>query len=344
VNTDDGDATSDTTGERFTVRAKTTYAIDDRPVRQSDQTITGALEWQRETFQANDPDLVFDPSQLDKRERDLASVVLEYRQRFASGLDLQLGLRHDDNDGFKDATTYSAGLSYLFLSTDSRLHASLGTGVKNPTLFEQFGFIPDQFQGNPDLEPENSRGWDVGIEQTFAGGNAVIDLTYFDDRLEDRIATDFTMFPFSPFNEPGTSRRKGLELAGLFTISENLDVTLDYTYLDAKDADGDREVRRPRHEGSLALNYKMSNGRTRLTAAARHVADNLDIDFTAPSFGTERVKLDDYTVVDLAVAHDISPKLELFGRIDNLFDEDYQEINGYAAQPLTFFAGIRGRL
>lgn len=342
-NLNNGARTTDTTGERFTIRAKATYALDGRPVDSATQTVTAALEWERETFRANDPALVFDPSQLDKQTRDLVSAVLEYRKRFASGLDLQLGLRHDDNDGFKDATTYSAGLSYLIAPTESRLHASLGTGVKNPTLFEQFGFIPGSFQGNPALTPERSRGWDIGVEQTFAGGDAVVDLTYFQDRLEDKIATNFAVFPFSPYNQPGTAKRRGVELSGQFTLSANLGLSLDYTYLDADNAAGQREVRRPRHEAALGVNYDMGDGRTRLTAGVRHVADNLDTDFTAPSFGSRRVALDDYTVVDLALSHRISPNLELYGRIDNAFDETYYEINGYATQPRTASAGIRGR-
>src|SRR5690606_40156272 len=124
-----------------------------------------------------DPTLVFDPSQLEKQTRNLTGFVAEYRGSLLDSVDLQLGLRHDPNDDFEDATTWSAGASW-WVAERTRLHASVGTAVQNPTLFDQFGFIPGQWRGNPDLEPEESFGWDVGIEQTFWDNRAVVDVTY----------------------------------------------------------------------------------------------------------------------------------------------------------------------
>ena len=95
-------------------------------------------------IRANDPDLVFDASQLDEIERETMGSVVEYRGALANGLDLQVGLRHDRNEGFEDATTWALGASYP-LSAATRLHASAGTGVQAPTLFDQFGFFPGLF-------------------------------------------------------------------------------------------------------------------------------------------------------------------------------------------------------
>ena len=200
---------------------------------------------------ANDPALVFDPSQLDERTRGLFGLAAEYRGVFFERLDLQLGVRHDVNDSFADATTWSAGASYRIASTGTRLHASAGTGVQNPTLFEQFGFIPGQWAGNPDLEPEESFGWDAGVEQRLWDDRLVVDATYFRQDLTNEIGTTYLPPAFAvgtPVNQPGVSKRQGVEIASTLYVSEGVTVGLTYTWLDAQDPDGQVEVRRPEHE------------------------------------------------------------------------------------------------
>ncbi len=89
---------------------------------------------------------------------------------------MQAGLRHDLNDRFADFTTWSLGASYALPGTGTRLRASIGTAVQNPTLFNQFGFIPGTFIGNPNLRPEQSRGWDIGFDQMLGAGT--LSVTY----------------------------------------------------------------------------------------------------------------------------------------------------------------------
>ena len=73
--------------------------------------------------------------------------------------------------------------------TGARLHSSIGRGVTNPSFIEQFGFVVSAFQPNPNLMPESSVGWDAGWEQTFWNGRVVVDVTYFNSRLEHEIVT-----------------------------------------------------------------------------------------------------------------------------------------------------------
>jgi outer membrane cobalamin receptor len=79
------------------------------------------------------------------------------------------GARYDDNDRFANFTSPRVTGAYLHRETSTRLHGSWGKGVQNPTLTELFGFFAT-FVGNPDLKPENSENWDVGIEQSFLRG------------------------------------------------------------------------------------------------------------------------------------------------------------------------------
>lgn len=338
-----GAASSDTRLGRVKAGFQTLFAIDATKLDAADHTLALALEWETESFRNLRPDLVFDPSQLEQQERTQYGLAAEYRGTFFRQLDLQVGLRYDLNDDFADAFTYSLGASYILEATDTRFHASVGTGVTNPTFFEQFGFIPASFTGNPALEPEENFGWDAGIEQSLLDGRLIFDVTYFRERLENEITTIFPppAFVATVVNQPGTSNRQGIEVSATARPIEGLDLGLSYTWLDATESNGRVETRRPRHEGSITATYTFLDERATLSAGARMALQNYDTDFTAASFGTSLVRLDDYVVVDIAGAYRMTPNVEIIGRVENLTDADYQELDGYASPGLTGFAGVR---
>ncbi|MBL4543537.1 MAG: TonB-dependent receptor [Rhodobacteraceae bacterium] len=345
-NSEDRVQSTDTTSKRRTLRYRGTFALDAGSVAAANQTLTLAVERETESFKNNDASLVFDPSQLDEQERTLTGYVLEYRGRFDIGLDLQASVRFDDNDAFDDATTWTLGASYALPNGTTRLHASAGTGVQNPTLFDQFGFIPDQFVGNPDLKPEKSTGWDIGVEQRFWNGRGVIDVTYFNERLKDEIAVTFEppLFYGSPVNEDGTSKRQGVEITSRVDFNAQWALGLNYTYLDAKDPDGTPETRRPMHDLGLDLYWTSASGRTDVTVGAQYVAGLTDFDFTAPAVADsvpDKIDLEDHMLVNVALAHRITDRVALEARVSNLFDEQYEEVYGYATQGLTAYAGLR---
>jgi vitamin B12 transporter len=345
TNNTDGRRDSDTTSDRTLFRYRGTVAIDASTIDAANHTLTLATEVQRETFQNNDADLVFDPSQLDEQKRTLLGLVGEYRANLFDALDLQLSLRHDFNDDFEDETTYAAAASYSVAATGTRFHGSIGRGVQNPTMFEQFGFIPGQFNPNPDLKPEESFGWDIGVEQSFLDERIVIDVTYFDQDLDNEIRTLFPPPDFvgTPINEDGKSDRRGVELAGTFRPIDPLSLKLTYTYLDAEDPDGGQEVRRPRHSLGFEATLTFLDGRARVTVDGRYVRDNEDLDFRAPFVAGNRVQLDDYTLVNVTASYALTETFQLFGGVRNLLDEEYEEVFGYATEGITGFAGVRVR-
>ena len=317
-------------------------ALDGGTVDTARHTLGFGIDRTDEDYRAtflppNDP--FFDPALLELRRRSLTGLALEYRGNLAEGLDLQLGLRRDLNDRFANFTTWSAALSWSIPGTDTRLRGSAGTGVQNPTFLQQFGFAPSQFVGNPDLRPEQSRGWDLGVDQGLPGGRGTVSLTLFDNRLTDEIQYDCSAFPVcTVVNDPGRSRRRGVELGFETELSAGLRLRGSYTYLDARDSAGARVIRRPRHEAGLALDWD-ATAATRLGLELRHVADNLDTDFRPFPAVTDR--LPDYTLVNLTAQHRINDRVSLHARINNLTDRRYQEVLGYAAQPRTFYVGLR---
>lgn len=341
------DATRDANvhSDRLRGSYQATVALDAPDVEQANHTLTLAGEWKRETFRNVEADLVFDPSQLNEEQRNLFGLTAEYRGNLFDALDVQIGLRHDVNDDFKDTTTFSAGLSYRLKQTDTRLHASIGTGVTNPTFYEQFGFIPATFIGNPDLKPEENFGWDVGVEQSFLNGRAVIDITFFQERLKNEITTVFLPPDYlsMPVNFDGTSHRHGIEVTASYTPIDKLTFDVSYTWVDAHDANNQIEVRRPRHEGRLGARYSFLGGDAAISASARFVAGNHDFDYTAASYGADVVRLGDYVVVDIAGSYKVNDRIELTARVDNLTDTHYEELYGYASAGITAYAGVRVR-
>lgn len=332
-----GDKTSGNKGGRVKAGYQATYAFDAPALADSRHQVTGGLEWQRETFRATPP--VYDPSQLDRQDRAMNSFIGEYRGEFFDQLYFNAGVRHDVNEDFRDATTYSLSGSWKIPGTDTRLHSSVGTGVTNPTFYEQFGFIPSQFTGNPDLRPEESFGWDIGIEQGFFENALVVDVTYFRQNLENEITTVYAPVT-TPVNQDGTSKRQGVEISATLNLFNGFTTTATYTYTDATDPDGHEEVRRPRHAGSLSMAYTFDEDRARVFAEAVFNGRMEDNAFV-PSLPS-RVTLDSYTVVNIGGSYQLNEHFEAFARIENLFDEEYQEVFDYNAAGRTAFIGMKG--
>ncbi len=271
--------------------------------------------------------------------RKATSVALEYRASLQSGLDVQAGVRFDDNDVFKDASTWNVGLSYRF-ANGVRLHGSAGTGVVNPTYFELYAAALG-YTGNPALQPEKNRGFDLGIEVPVFGDRGTLDVTWFKETLTDEI-TDISTGrgTFGFVNQTGDSKRQGVEVAGQVRATDDLSLRLAYTYLDAKDPNGSIERRRPMHELALGATLNAFGGKGSVSADLRHVAGNYDTQF----WGTySTVELPDYTTVNLAARYDLTDRLQLTGRIDNAFDANATDVWGYATRGRAVYVGLNAR-
>lgn len=318
-----------------------TYRLDTdaAPVR---HFITGLVEHTREDFEQ--PLL---SNEAFERTRD--SIAGEIRGEYFNALTLTGNVRHDKNEGFEDATTWRAAGSFQPVGSPFRLHASAGTGIKYPSFSEQFGVFTG-FVANPNLTPETSFGWDAGVEVTFLGGKGVIDVTYFNTNLENEIDFNFVppveacggvAFCFIPFNRTGESKRDGIEVAGRLIIVEGLSVGAAYTYLDAREEDGAEEVRRPPHSGRADLNYVFASGKGNFNLAAVYNGRMLDLAFSPITFTSQRLALDEYWLVTAAASYEVAPGVELYGRVENLLDQDYEEVFGYNSAGVAAYAGVR---
>lgn len=275
---------------------------------------------------------------------DQSSLTLAW-QAHGNRASLGVSIRHDDNDRFEDALSARATAAYLIETSRTRLHASIGQGVTNPSFFELFGFIPTTFIGNPDLKPETSLGWDLGAEQSLFDGRALVDVTIFRSQLDDEIATVFDFDPVlgfisRPVNTDGASKRKGVEVALEADLSESLHLRGQYTYLDAEEADGREELRRPEHTGSLSLGWRFAEDKGVLSITHVFNGKARDSEFV---FATteDRVTLPSYNLLNAALRYQLTPRVAVFVRGENLLDEQIEEVFSYNAPGAAGYAGVR---
>lgn len=276
-----------------------------------------------------------------RRERNYVATVGEYRGGFYDRVFINGAIRHDDNDKFDDFTTWHSGISIALPEFSIRPHAQVGTSVALPGMFEQFGTVLGSFIGNPNLVPEESFGWDTGVEFTLLRGRATLDVTYFEQDLTNKIASG-PGYPANPtlINLAGVSHRQGVEIGGRLLVLDGLTLGASYTFLDATDPSGQEEVRRPRNTARFDANYLFDQNRGNVNLAVVYNGDQKDLDFAFFN-PTPHVTLDGYCLVNLAASYKLTDTLEIFGRVDNLLNERYEEILGYNTLGAAAFAGVK---
>jgi vitamin B12 transporter len=259
------------------------------------------------------------------------------------------GLRIEHNEAFGAFLTYRAGAAWH--SGGTRLRAAFGTAFKEPGFLDNFG--TGYVTGNPELRPERSRSWDVGLEQRF-GGRMRLSATWFDQRFRDLIQYTFTPpTPTSPnYYNVAAANASGLELEARAALFAGLDVTARYTYTHTASADsgfdgatfaqGRRLIRRPTETASLDVAYRFE-GRGSMSATAQYVGDRDDEDFS--TFPGTRVRLPSYVRVEVAgewvllAGHGRS--LAATVKVENLFDARYEQVLHFPARRRALFVGLR---
>jgi vitamin B12 transporter len=288
-----------------------------------------------------------DPNQ--DQSYDVTGYAAEYVGKPTGSFTWTVNGRQDDYSDFDDVFTWQLAASQQF-GDYLRLRASTGTGSKAPTFIERFGFYPEFFIGNPDLKPETSAGWELGMELDLWEKKLVLGAAWFDQQLEDEI-DGFVFDPatgsFTARNRTNDSERRGLELTVFGQWAESLSINASYTYLDAYEIDSlgmhIEEARRPRHMASLNANYSFAGQRGNLNLNINYNGEQLDNYFPPPFFSQEQVELDGFTVVGLAGSWKLVGDWELTARISNLFDEEYEEVLGFARPGRAVYAGLRTR-
>jgi vitamin B12 transporter len=299
--------------------------------------LIAAAEVERETFHARDTG--FGGFTNQDRSREHQSLTGEWRIE-AGPLNGDLAVRHDWFNGFRDATSVRASV-VARLGGGFSIAGSYGEGIAQPTFFDLYGFFPGNFAGNPSLKPESSRGFEGSLRFRHEAVSA--SLTAYRQRLHDEIVTVFPPPTFigTTLNLNTTSRRQGVEAEFGWQLGERLRLSATYAYLDATEPDRIagtqvRELRRPKHSGSLTADG--AAGRLTYGASLSYVGRHFD---SRDSFPFDRVALGSYWLAGGRLAYAVRPGIELFARGSNLLDQHYEDVFGYRTEGRAVYAGVR---
>ncbi len=253
-------------------------------------------------------------------------------------LSLSGGWRNDDPDDFGSDRNWQAAAAYAVGESGVRLRASYGTAFKAPTLSDRFSYFPDfNFRGNPGLEPESSRGREFGVEQTLSigGADAGWGLTHFDNRIRDLIGASADG---TTLQNIASAHIEGVESFAFLEIAGGVSVRLDYTVMRAYDGDHQRLRRRPLSQAGLAAHWV--NPAWSVAAKLDYVGPQHDLrrdDFS-------RVTRGGYALAHISARRRINEAFALFARVNNVFDKDYEPVDGYAGRGFEFHAGVEADL
>ena len=293
-----------------------------------------ALESELENFHARDT--AFDGRTTQDQSRRHNSLTFEWRGAKVGPISPGLAVRHDAFSRFKDATTFRASLKADIASGVS-IAGNYGEGIAQPTFFDLYGFFPGFYTGNPNLKPEQSKGWE--ISGRFARGPFTGALTYYRQRLQDEIvdSPDFT----STVNATGTSHRRGIEAETGWRFSKALRLSANYAWLHATEqkVEGvnlELEYRRPKNSGSLVADGEL--GKWSYGASLSYVGRHRDRRDSAPY---DLVDLDPYWLANTRIAYRLSDGIEGNVRVANLLGSHYQDLVGYRTEGRTIHAGLR---
>lgn len=281
-------------------------------------------------------DLVFGADQQEDinngRGRDNTGLFLEYLSDFSESFYLTAGLRHDDNDDFGTNTSYRLSAAYLVDMADGTLKfkSAIGTGFRAPSPSEiEYNNSASAFPpaSLTNLIQEESDGWEAGVE--YFNNALRFEAVYFDQDIENAIFFDLAAFS-GYLQDIGTSTSRGVELTAEISLNESLRVNGNYTYNDTERPDGTQRLRRPENLFNLGLLYTAMNDRLSINGFYRQQSNSLDVG--GP--------LEDFGVFDLTASYQLSENFRVYGRFENAFDKEYEEVLGFNTAGSAAYIGV----
>lgn len=307
--------------------------FDGRAILQANEavTITAGIETQEETGSSEYMSDGFFGPYTDIFEEQSVRTTSFFGMAAVEneGLNSTLGFRYDDHELFGEKTTWRATMAYNIPGAGTIVRSSFGTGFKAPSLFQLYSSF-----GSQELLPEESSGFDIGVEQSFCEGKASLGANWFYTTLENMIDFDSLSFSYANIAE---AKSQGLELYGYLRISDQVEAAGSYTYTDATDETTEEQLlRRARHKANARVSVFISP-ETTLTLSGNYAGTRQDETFAG--FSSERIELEDFFLLDIAGSYKVAERCTVFGRLHNLFDQDYEWVSGYATAGLSGYFG-----
>lgn len=260
-------------------------------------------------------------------------MYAQLRGTFFEDLTLSIAGRLDSHNRFGTVTTWRAGATYLVRATDTRFKASYGTAFKAPSLFELYGagFF---CAGNLNLQPEYSRGYELGVEQGMFNGKVKAGLTYFYNSYSNLIQCPP---PFTSLQNVANALSDGIEVFVQVSPYKWLDVFFNYTYTRALDVDLNQPLpRRPEDVFGLRAEVRPWED-VHFGVELNQVSNRHDLDAVTGA----PVRPSPYTLIRATAGWAVRKGVELFARAENILDRQYEEPEGFKAPSFQAFFGVK---
>ncbi|MEN2975792.1 TonB-dependent receptor [Tistrella bauzanensis] len=310
-------------GVRQGIETQTDIMVDDH-----DDILTLGLGTETERATIRDARALGDPVTTTlKADATTTAIFGQYQAGLWDQVYLTAGLRRDDHDAFGASTTWRFTGAWVIPGTGITLRGSLGTGTKAPSLYQLY----HPTYGDASLDVEKSCGYDLGIEQSFLEERLTLGATWFRNDIRNMLSFDSAA---SRYRNTARARTEGVELSARATPADLLSLQAAYTYLETTDLDtGGPLPRRPRHSLFAAADLYPWDG-SRIGAEVTHVG-------AQQNSASRPTKIRRYTVLGLNGDQRLTDSLTAFARLDNVFDVDYQEVDGYATPGRSVYLGLR---
>ena len=267
-------------------------------------------------------------SKVDADESTIDGSFLLYEFRPNSKIIISTGIRNDDHEGFGSKTTRR--ISGTFKPSDNLIiRSSWGEGFKVPTIFQSTYFCCGATSANSSIRPETSTSYDFGFELFFNEMNSNFSITYFDQDINDQINFSFGVGGYENIDNVNS---EGFEIALDYEISKLMSLYLNYSYIDSVDGNGSSLFYVAKDSGEAGLIYEPNNSYSGSIIARYNGSES-------SSYG----KIDSWIRFDVNGSYKLSGTNELYFRIENLLDEEYQQIFGYGTPERSGFIGLRSK-
>ena len=267
------------------------------------------------------------------------SAYAEYRATLLPRLEATFGGRVDAIANGSTFVTGRVTLAYHIDETGTKLRATFGNGAKAPTLYQRFS----QY-GDPNLQPEQSVGGEIGFDQQIFGDRATLSTTLFDTKFTNLIqfatVSSCTVAQAALggcYYNVGKAETRGVEVSGGATLIPGvLTGRMSYAYVEAVNLETDQQLLRvPLNSGAIDLDF---TGIDKLEIKPRLL-------LVGPAYDTNfmtggRVTLSAYARLDLIANYRISDQSTAYIRGENLTDTRYETVYNYGTPGVSFYAGL----
>ena len=260
---------------------------------------------------------------LDKLSID--SLFLLYQFQPIKDLVVSAGIRNDDNKGFSSKTTRKIAAAYK-ISENISIKSSWGEGFKVPTIFQTTFFCCGANSANTNIRPEVSTSYDLGFDFSLKDKFS-FSFIYFKQDVNNQINFSFSLGGYENIDFVESD---GFEISSNSKVSETVNLFINYSYIDSIDGNGLRLINIPKDSGELVLTY----------APSSKLSGSMALKYNGSEISTYG-NLNSWSRVDINLFYKLNNFSEVYFRVENLFDEDYQQVFGYGTPDRSGLVGIK---